>query len=461
MNTIKEARKNIALIWRRPKPQQAVYRPMNYLLKAQSEDGILLYNIVTSEMVLLDDCEEKIFESMPQMYSAELDELIAGHYLVPEDFEEDKSVRELRAILKKLDPPKRVNGFTILPTTDCNARCYYCFESDYERCTMTKQIADDVVDYIEKKCKGEPIQIEWFGGEPMFARGRIAQICKGLKKKNIKFRSSMVSNAYLFDENIIKTAKTEWNLGSIQITLDGTEEVYNKAKAYVNPKENPYRRVLRNIDCMLENGITVNIRLNVSDTDLSDLSALIDELSDKFGGNRLISCYSHAIYDGVGFEPLDYDDKKQEFIDSQIVILDGKLRQKGFLGSFTRLPYLRAIQCMADSDSTRLIYPDGTIGKCENKSSQEGIGNIYNDITDKERDSYYKSALQGKECLECCLYPYCINLLSCPETGRCSKTKINWKLDSYVTLMKEIYINQKQAALAKVPENSIQMECDS
>ena len=224
MQTIKEPGKNISLIWNRVIPTQAVYRPMKYLLKAEVEDGTLLYNVVTSELVLLDDEEAKIFESLPAMYAPEMDELIAKHFIVKEDFEEKKSVQQLRTLLRKLNPPKRTNGFTILPTTECNARCYYCFESDHKHCTMTEKTVHDVVDYIAKESKSEPIEIGWFGGEPLVGFKQISMICEGLRQKGIKYNSSMVSNAYLFDQKLISVAKNDWNLKRIQITLDGTDD---------------------------------------------------------------------------------------------------------------------------------------------------------------------------------------------------------------------------------------------
>ena len=307
MQTIKEPRKNISLIWRRPAPTQTVYRPMKYLLKAQVADGTLLYNVVTSEMILLDSNEDKVFESLPAMYTPEMDELIARHYLVKEDFEENKSVQQLRALLKKLNPSTRINGFTILPTTECNARCYYCFESDHKHCTMTKQIVSDVIDYIARMSKNEPIEIGWFGGEPLVGNKQISEICEGLKEKGIRYKSSMVSNAYLFDDNLIEKAKEDWHLNHVQITLDGTEEVYNATKAYINPKDNPYQRVIGNIKKLLEAGIAVNVRLNVSDKNISNLKDLINELTERFSGKKGFSCYSHAVYDDVGFEPLHYE----------------------------------------------------------------------------------------------------------------------------------------------------------
>ena len=461
MITIKEPRKNIALLWRRPKPKEAVYRPMKYLLKAQVEDGLLLYSVVTSEMVLLEGSEQAMFESLPAPHSEAMDELIARHFLVPEDFDESKSVEQLRALIKKLEPSKRVSGFTILPTTECNARCYYCFQSDHPHCTMTEKIADDTVSYIAKMCKGEPIEITWFGGEPLVGARQISQICAGLREKEIKYKSSIVTNAYLFDENLIRMAKDEWHLTMAQITLDGTENVYNETKAYVMPKENPYQRVLRNIDALLEQGIAVNIRLNVTVKNAAVLSDLIDELAERFGGKNGFNAYSHAVYEDVGYDPLSYDVGTREWVDIQTSALDAKLREKMLLGSLAKLPELQPIQCMADNGSCRLIYPDSTVGKCEDMSSQEGIGDIYRDITDEAKNARYKATKQVPGCADCPFFPTCVNLAVCPETGICSKAKVDWKLDRYIGLMKDQYQKHLQDVLETSSEKDAQPACGS
>ena len=459
MKIIKKPNKNIASLWGQPKPLQAAYRPLKYLLKAEVEDGLLLYNIVTSEMVLLDDAERRFYNGSSINYCSDMDSLIAHHFLVEEDFCESKSVLQLRAIFRRLAPSGRISGFTILPTTDCNARCYYCFESDYKRCTMTEKIAADVVEYISAKGKGGPDEIGWFGGEPMVAKRRISQICDGLRNKGIKFKSSMVSNAYLFDEETVHTAFNEWNLRSVQITLDGTEEIYIVTKAYINPKENPYYRVLKNIDLLLAQGISVSVRLNVTEKNVADLSNLIDELKDRFGDQKGFSCYSHAVYEGVGFEPLDYDEGLVAWVDSQTSVLDEKLREKKILGSYARLPSLRVIHCMSDNNSCRLIYPDGTIGRCENRPSSENIGDIYQDITNEELNNYYKKVQEIPNCDNCFLYPDCINLVVCPETGRCSKNKLDWKMNRYTQLMQEHYnrFKKNEADIVFAEETSV---CD-
>ena len=439
MDVIKEPRKNIDLLWKHPKPMNTVYRPMKYLLKEQTEDGCLLYNVITSEMVFLDNEEIQLFEGLPAHYNEKMDELISKHFVVTESFDEYRFVNELKALLKKLEPSRRIYGFTILPTTECNARCYYCFESKYNMCTMSESTASDVVKYIEKMCKSEPVELEWFGGEPLVASKRISQICSGLSRKSINYRSTMVSNAYLFDKNLIQTAKKEWNLISVQITLDGTEDVYNETKAYVYHKGSPYQRVLKNIEDLLASGIAVNIRLNVTDKNADNLNSLIDELVERIGVNKGLTCYSHAVYEGVGFVPLSYNDRIRQLIETKTIALDERLRKIGLLGSYSRLPALRTLHCMSDNDSCRLIYPDGTIGKCENRPPLENIGDIHNDITNEIMHQRYKNTTVFDDCHECCLYPDCVNLEICPETGQCSYRKVEWKKKIYATLMKKKY----------------------
>ena len=50
---------------------------------------------------------------------------------------------------------KNITGYTIFPTTDCNARCFYCFELDRSRIPMSVETARKVVRYIKDHCGRE------------------------------------------------------------------------------------------------------------------------------------------------------------------------------------------------------------------------------------------------------------------------------------------------------------------
>ena len=108
----------------------------------------------------------------------------------------------------------------------------------------------------------------------------------------------MISNGYLFDDNLIKTAKEDWNLQNVQITLDGTEEIYNKTKNYIYKNdENPFKRVINNIHKLAYNKISVSIRMNCDKHNFEDLIKLVHYLHEEFKGNDLVSMYVWPIFE--------------------------------------------------------------------------------------------------------------------------------------------------------------------
>lgn len=72
------------------------------------------------------------------------------------------------------------------------------------------------------------------------------------------YTNGITTNGYLFNKSLIYKAINEWHLGSAQITIDGTEEVYNKVKNYIYKDSiSPYKKVLNNIAMLLNNNIAV------------------------------------------------------------------------------------------------------------------------------------------------------------------------------------------------------------
>ena len=106
---------------------------------------------------------------------------------------------------------------------------------------MTEGMARRVADYIIHHYNGEKLTLHWFGGEPLYNKPVITQICLLLKEAGVEYSSQMISNGYLIDDEITREAKTLWNLKKIQITLDGTEKIYNQIKAYIYKDINAYQ----------------------------------------------------------------------------------------------------------------------------------------------------------------------------------------------------------------------------
>jgi len=442
MKVILNAGADILAFWGEGKIQQSVYRLLTYTISQAVEGGTLLHNAVTGEMVLLDDAETQNLSSLPCAYAPWMDELIEKHFLVREESDDKKMVDTLRTAWRIGDNPREINGYTILPTTNCNARCFYCYQADGKRETMTDETADKLVDFIAAHRGNKRLYIGWFGGEPLVGMRQIDRISKALTERDIPFYSHMVSNASLFNEELVKRAKEEWKLEGIQITLDGTEKIYNETKAYVNLGENPYQKVLENIGILLDNDILVTVRLNLGTHNADDLNLLVEELAERFAGKKNLIVYSHLIYDKCGFEPICYTDKETVELREREKALGEKIKALALGGNGLRrdIPYLKKYSCMADNPDSVMVMPSGKFGKCEHYVEEHFVGCLADGDVDAEKRKWYQEWETYSFCSSCPIYPSCIRLTCCPawENG-CSPEKAQRIFDACKNTLKSVY----------------------
>ena len=204
------------IVGRQKRAEGQSYRLMTYVVQQPVADGVLLYNTLTCSLVLLTP-DEAADITMQQ-------ELIDRWFLVPQAHDDQRLCRQVRQMAALLKPAaKAITSYTILTTTGCNARCFYCYEKGTKPVAMTAETADKVVRYIVKHRDDEKVKISWFGGEPLVNAKVIDQICTELREQGVPFRSTMTSNGYLFDADMVQRARDLWQLRSVQITLDGTE----------------------------------------------------------------------------------------------------------------------------------------------------------------------------------------------------------------------------------------------
>ena len=413
MNVISTANKNILQILARMNVSDQCSRLMLYVIELYVLDGKLLFNLLTREMVLLSEEEwQNRFEN----------EYLKKHwFVVPEDCNDKEYADLVRWVLdNKKSKNQPITGYTIFPTTDCNARCFYCFELGCSRIPMTEETALKVVDYIVRHCSSEKVKLNWFGGEPLFNRSVIDTICRGLQKKEIEFSSRAISNGYLFDIETVRNAVKNWNLKKVQITLDGTEQVYNRVKAYIYHQGNPYETVMENIGHLLNAGVAVSIRLNLGMHNADNLLELVGELADRFLDKKGLSVYAYHLFDGN--KPLadTHSYEEWEVRDAAMCQLNEKIRQHGLasLGGIRKEPKIN--HCMADSGNAVTILPNGEIGLCEHFSESEFIGHIDREGFDQIIVNSWKERIaEIPECATCFYYPECLQLKKCPNTNVC------------------------------------------
>ena len=304
---------------------------------------------------------------------------------------------------------------------------------------MTKETAHEVVTFIEQHHGDQPVSLDWFGGEPLVGMRRIDQICAELKEKGIAYSSTMISNGYLFDEERIRIAKDEWKLQSIQITLDGTEQVYNQVKSYVGVQGSPFKRVLRNIDGLLREGIHVAVRLNFDRHNGDDISDLIDQLATDLKHKKTLSVYTAALFEDCGFVKQHHLEEDVAWLDKRKDVLDQQIEALGIAGRGHQLPSLWYQACMADNDSSVLIMPNGSLCKCEHGMEDAKIGNLRTNERNQTMLEHLKVPVEYEDCVGCPLLPKCYHLDYCFRPKQCSPRAQAYELRQAVDAMHYCY----------------------
>ena len=401
------------------------YRLMHFVVQLPVDEGLLLYNVMTRAVALLTPEETREMTDNP----ASVPELVAKWFAVPLDHDDRKMAREVRAVGKMLEKrPKGFTGYTILTTTDCNARCFYCYEKGRSRISMKEETAQKVAEFIIRNNSGQKVKFCWFGGEPLFNKGVISLICGELRRAGIVYQSFLVSNGYLFDESVIAEATGLWNLQKVQITLDGTENVYNRSKAFICPEGSPYRRVLGNIHRILDAGIRVDIRINIDRHNADDLLDLADVLTNEFGGQKHFGVYCHPLFQ-AGAEAVPHTDSQRwELFEARMrlqeKLRDGKIALKGKLPDKLKLNH-----CMADRDTDVIILPDGHLGKCEHYTDGHWFGHLDSEERDETLLADFKRLREEIDaCADCPFYPDCYRLVLCEEAVHCHPEEREEKL---------------------------------
>lgn len=413
----------------------STYRRMKYTIEAFANNHVLLYNSLTSELLAFKAGElEGILDE--RFSNKDYEHLIKNYYLVPDTFNEEVLCKNLNDLLRTFYETSAqgqpITNYTILTTTECNARCFYCYESGRAIIRMTEEIAEKVAEFIIKNAKKHPVNIRWFGGEPLCNHRVIDLVSLRLKESGIIFNSSMVTNGFLFDESIVQKAVFDWNLKRIQITLDGTEKTYNRVKNYVYKDVNSFKIVIDNIKHILDAGIQLRIRMNADLHNIPDLYKLVDYICEKYGHYNNISMYSRLIFENTGFnKSLSQSAKEDRFLKN--LELNTYISKKGMFEMATLDNYLRYNQCMADDPTSIVILPNGKCGRCEHFSDSHFIGDIYGSDFNKSEYAYFRKQRQEIEkCLSCPIRPSCLSRIkNCPDAiSGCDNLQQKGHIDS-------------------------------
>ena len=383
------------------------YRMSKFVIPVVVKEGILLHSCLTGEMLL-------VFE-----WNKSFKYLVEHWLYVPNEQDEYASIPGLQKVMSTIyskRPYMGYDNYDILTTTKCNARCFYCYEHGYEQMSMSPHIAKHLVEFISKHQTGREIKINWYGGEPLLNIDAIDIITAGLRERNIRFLSTMITNGYLFSNILVNNARKSWNLSRVRITLDGTRDKYNAVKAYKMSSDNPFAKVMENADMLLANGISVCFRFNIGIYNAKNIDILADELIAKYNGNRLVSFSVNALNNTDENKLIVESDEIRFKVNEIVLNMKERLYQKGFVVNAIPLPKLCEYLCKADDSRHLLIKPNGDIAFCAEDFNKKSYGNIIDNLDGVRVPTRMKDIRPKREiCYSCPLFPSCTLSKDCPS----------------------------------------------
>lgn len=322
--------------------------------------------------------------------------------------------------INKLEYKSRRDSFTfdslgiiLCPTLACNFACPYCYEKDLPNRTMSENVQNQLVEFINKQvdtCKS--MTLNWHGGEPLIAFNTIKQIYTKLEQeaKLPITHSSMVSNGYLLNEEIC-TYLAQKNLNYLQITIDGNKQTHNKTRVLKNGGSS-FEKIIENIDMAttLMPNCQIGIRTNIGKFNREEYVDLYKQLSERWKDkncvvyhtfvldNDLESCYEKR----CSFE-LSTNEKNDFLVH---LTKEGVMRKKSLIPRLDCSSYT----CM-DSNAF-VIDPEGALYKCwaDVGKKTRSIGTLVDGVTNYDIVSQFligSDKFADQKCRECTYLPVC------------------------------------------------------
>ncbi|WP_304425550.1 radical SAM/SPASM domain-containing protein [uncultured Adlercreutzia sp.] len=366
-----------------------------------------MYNLATSAVAEVD---EEVFAQIQNPESASesvLEVALENGFLVPI---EENEVEKVLAVQRMNNYSTRFAGFQILPTTACNARCWYCYEENFEKCSMSYEVARAIPRHLESYMDMvDDVHVTWFGGEPMLEFGLITELSRWIvascEERGVGYTADMITNASLLTSEAARVLAETCRVSQVQITFDGMGDRHIEKKRY-NDRSICFDTILDSIQYLLDCDIRVLIRINADKNNVRDCLQLIGELGAAWADNPSAALYVAPLYGTNARELFLAEDELNELYE----IVFKAMIDAGWIRSFDGIPMnFNNATCSARMINNFVIDPKGNLFKCEHLLSDETeiIGNIAEGVEFTDSMARWASPQLPEKCLECGYLPAC------------------------------------------------------
>ncbi|MBI4647182.1 MAG: radical SAM protein [Bacteroidia bacterium] len=343
----------------------------------------LYYNSFSSSYLLVNSIRNKLFHNNTEHLERIIEHdskfyeiLKTNGFIINSDIDE-------RSILKfeylKRHYSDSVYEITIIPTMDCNLKCWYCIEKHVKNSSMKEDIVKEIVNHIEVKYDNAPFKqllLSFFGGEPLLKLKNvvipsITEISKISKSKHFDLMLAFTTNGTVITEEFLNTIRNIQT--SFQITLDGNKDLHNSIRHYKSNKYGSYNTIIKSLHAIRKNltKYRLVIRINYNDKVLLQLNDLIDELA--FLDKSKTEFYLMKIFQ------VDEEAINRNYLQAACEYI----RNNGFIVKTNTILKRKSHICNSDNYNQIIINYDGNIYKCAARdlTKKNSVGILINNGT--------------------------------------------------------------------------------
>ena len=258
-----------------------------YNIVFKSHHGDFIYNTYTNNLMKIDtpllSCLDKIKNgNLSCLTEEEVLTLKNNMILVENDANIYRSIK-LQRSMSRLDTSYLT--LTIAPTTACNFKCIYCYESGIAPLSTNAQseLLEDTVAFVKLFKNTKYLRVTWYGGEPLLQFNYIEKLSHKLMSLINNYQAHMVTNAYLLDKEKSQKLK-ELKISAIQVTIDGLEDVHNSRRPHKQHNDS-FQRIIKNLDDLftIYPEISMGFRINVDKSNESEYHRIYGYLKERYG----------------------------------------------------------------------------------------------------------------------------------------------------------------------------------
>lgn len=309
----------------------------------------------------------------------------------------------------------KVLRLTILPTINCNFRCWYCYEQ-HEPSLMKEDNIISILKFAKTEIRAKHIKkvvLDWFGGEPLLRFYQIMYpLSKDLKsycaEHDIDILFTMTTNGSLLNEDMVVKMK-EIGLEQLQITLDGGKEYHNKVR-YSHAIRDSYNVIVNNIHmlCKILDKPNITLRINYTSQNLDSAFSILDDFDEKI--RSYITVSPHIVWQDFG---------NIENLSIKVSQLKKDAYEKGYSIIHPNI-HQKCVSCYTENMEQFVINYDMNVYKCtaRNFDKKYSVGKITDEGLFVPNEMFYKyyitsSPFVCRKCLKCDFLPSCLCSLSC------------------------------------------------